>query len=138
MSSFFKTVCMILALIMSCFVVGDPEGFKTTVEQQVTTQTEQITVHMENRTGDIVYDPCIQSLEVCIDEEWISMGHIVEHLDISNSYNPLQELNQDFHLNNLGIYETLDKGEYRVVISFSLKEKNKFSDHISYAYFTII
>lgn len=137
MSKLIKFISVILALLMSYFVAGDPEGFEATVVNPVTTQTMQFEVHMVNKTGKKVHDPRITALEVCIDGEWTEIGRTKEYNDIAETWKPLTELTDTFHLNSMNIYEPLEKGEYRVVIDFAMDTKDGKLPCESYAYFTV-
>ena len=138
MQLFLKAISMLLALIMSYFIVGNPDGFQPHIVEKVTTETKQITILGENKTGNKIGDPRIVRIEQLIDEKWVFKGEPIDINSDYSTYNPLSTFKYTLQFTEIDAENnTLPVGEYRIVIAYNLITSKGNKDCFSYAYFTI-
>ncbi len=139
MSTLTKTISTLLAILMSVFFFGKPEGFKPSVTEPVTTETTKITVTAQNKTGLYVGNPRVQGVEKLVDGQWVEVGRYPFHTEEYTLYYPLGVFKETFSFKFIGMGETIDEGEYRVVVTFGIETRllRLKPDQTAYAYFTV-
>ena len=73
-TAIFSPVLVILSVILSFLVAGNPANFQPYVKENVTTETAKITVIAENKTLNNVGDPRVRSIEKLQEGEWVTAG----------------------------------------------------------------
>ncbi len=127
------------AVIMSLIVIGNPANFQAYVAEDITTETTKITVIAENKTFNNVGDPRVRSIEKLENGEWVTVGAYTEFTDDYSIYHPFATFKETVSFLGMGMGKTLPEGEYRVVIKFSLRNRqNSGKGELAYAYFTVI
>lgn len=138
MQSVIKFISILLALIMSYFIVGNPEGFQPYVVETVTTQTTQITIIGENKTRNKIGDPRVERIEKMVEKEWTLVGEPTDIDSDYSTYNPLSTYKHILCFEELSTgNKTLTEGEYRIVISYTLMTPKGNVEHIAYSCFTV-
>lgn len=132
----FGKVFTVISLVLSLLIVGNPDNFKTYVEGNVTTETTQITVIGENKTFNSIGNPRVRSIEQLQGDSWVTIGAYECFTEEYSTYHVFSTFKDTVNFNGMGMSDTLGKGEYRVVITFSL-ENRQGGDYTTYAYFTV-
>lgn len=140
MEKLIKYISIIIAIIMSYFIIGNAENFEVTVTNDVvTTETQTIVVTAENKTGNFIGDPKVMAVEKKIDGQWVEISGRPEDNAISTKYPPLSTYSEKIPL---WLYNIEGIGEYRARIHFDLYlpiyDKNDTEPHDVYAYFNVV
>lgn len=137
-TAIFSPVLVILSMILSFLVAGNPANFQPYVKENVTTETAKITVIAENKTLNNVGDPRVRSIEKLQEGEWVTAGAYDCFTDDYSVYHVFSTFKETIHFEGMNMGKTLPEGEYRVVITFCLEGKRSDSTmQTAYAYFTV-
>lgn len=137
MEKLIKYISIIIAIIMSYFIIGNAENFEVTVTNDaVTMETQSIEVIMENKTGSYVGGHQITGVQKKIDDEWVTVSDLYI-LEIYSKGPPLFTETRRIGLEAAGVDGV---GEYRVVVEYDMFERdNRHAKHYTtYAYFNVV
>ena len=126
-----------ISAILSLIIIGNPANFQPVVLENVTTETTQITIEAKNKTYNEIGDPRVLRIEKLENDEWVMAGAYEEFTDDYAMYSAFSTFKESVSFLGMGMDKTLPEGEYRVVISFSLKNRQGNNGHLAYAYFTV-
>ena len=126
-----------ISAILSLIIIGNPANFQPVVLENVTTETTQITVEAKNKTYNEIGDPRVLRIEKLEGDEWVIAGAYECFTDDYTTYSAFSTFKDSISFSGMNMTKTLPEGEYRVVISFSLKNRQGNNGHLAYAYFTV-
>ena len=122
--------------LLTLLIIGNPANFQPYVVEDVTTETTQITVIAENKTFNEIGDPRVIRIEKSENGEWVTAGAYEYFTEEYTTYSVFGTFKDTISFEGMGMGKTLPEGEYRVVISFTLRNRQSSSE-IAYAYFTV-
>ena len=124
--------------ILTLLIIGNPANFQPVVVEDVTTETTQITVEAKNKTFNEIGDPRVIRIEKLNGDEWVTAGEYEYFTEEYNVYSVFGTFKDTVSFEGMGMGKTIPEGEYRVVISFSLRNRqNAGKGELAYAYFTV-
>lgn len=126
-----------ISAFLSLIIIGNPANFQPYVVEKVTTETTGITVIAENKTLNEIGDPRVLRIEKLENDKWIIAGAYEEFTDDYTTYSVFSTFKDTISFSGMDMGETLPEGDYRVVISFSLSNREGNKGHLAYAYFTV-
>ena len=126
-----------ISAILSLLIIGNPANFQPVVLENVTTETTKITVVGENKTLNELGDPRVIRIDKLEGDEWVVAGAYECFTEEYTTYSVFSTFKDTISFEGMGMGKTLPEGEYRVVISFSLKNRQGNNGHLAYAYFTV-
>ncbi len=127
-----------LSAILSLIIIGNPANFQPVVLEPVTTETTQITVEAKNKTFNEIGDPRVMRIEKLENGEWVTAGAYEWFTEEYTTYSVFSTFKDKISFLGMGMSETLPEGEYRVVIKFSLRNRQSTAkSETAYAYFTV-
>ena len=126
-----------LSVILSFLITGNPANFQPYVKEKVTTETTKITVVAENKTFNNVGDPRVRSIEKLQDGQWVTVGAYTEFTDDFSTYHVFSTFKETVSFEGMNMSKTLHEGEYRVVVTFCLDNRDGNDWAKAYAYFTV-
>lgn len=136
-TAIFSPVLVILSVILSFLIAGNPANFQPYVKENVTTETAKITVIAENKTFNNVGDPRVRSIEKLQDGQWVTVGAYTEFTDDFSTYHVFSTFKETVSFEGMNMSKTLPEGEYRVVVTFCLDNRDGNDWAKAYAYFTV-
>lgn len=125
-----------ISAILSLIIIGNPANFQPYVVEDVTTETTKITVIAENRTYNEIGDPRVIRIEKLEGDEWVVAGAYEWFTDDYTTYSVFGTFKSTVSFEGMGMGKTLPEGEYRVVIPFTIRNRQS-SNEVAYAYFTV-
>ena len=127
-----------ISAILSLIIIGNPANFQPVVLENVTTETTQITVEAKNKTFNEIGNPRVVRIEKNINGEWKTAGEYESFTEEYTRYSVFGTFKDTVTFKGMGMSETLSEGEYRVVVTFSLRNRQSTAkSETAYAYFTI-
>lgn len=126
-----------ISSILTLLIIGNPANFQPVVLENVTTETTQITVEAKNKTFNEIGDPRVLRIEKLENDEWITAGAYECFTDDYTTYSVFSTFKATISFLGMNMTKTLPEGEYRVAISFSLRNRQGNNGHLAYAYFTV-
>ena len=125
-----------LSGLLTLLIIGNPANFQPVVLENVTTETTQITVEAKNKTFNEIGNPRVLRIEKLENDEWVTAGYYECFTEEYTTYSVFSTFKDTISFSGMNMTKTLPEGEYRVVISFSLRNRQS-SNHTAYAYFTV-
>lgn len=141
MKTVFRYILIIFSAMIALVTYGNPEGFQVSVTNPVTPDTEVIDFVGENKTGNFVGEPYVDTFEKKVGDEWVDVvgSYLITEAYSTYSPNGFYPWKKQILVSQSGID---GPGEYRAVIKFDLKQpfyaKTGWTHHTTYAYFTVI
>lgn len=126
-----------ISAILSLIIIGNPANFQPYVVEDVTTETTKITVIAENKTFNEIGDPRVIRIDKLENGEWVTVGAYDCFTDDYSTYSVFSTFKDTVSFMGMGMGKTLPEGEYRVVVSFSLNNRQGNKGEVAYAYFTV-
>lgn len=127
-----------ISAILSLIIIGNPANFQPVVLENVTTETTKITVVAENKTFNTIGDPRVIRIEKLENDKWVVAGAYDCFTDDYTTYSVFSTFKATVNFEGMGMGKTLPEGEYRVVIPFTLNNRqNSGKGEVAYAYFTV-
>ena len=127
-----------ISAILSLIIIGNPANFQPVVLENVTTETTQITVEAKNKTFNEIGNPRVVRIEKNINGEWETAGEYESFTEEYTRYSVFGTFKDTVTFKGMGMSETLPEGEYRVVVTFSLRNRQSTAEsETAYAYFTV-
>ena len=127
-----------ISAILSLIIIGNPANFQPVVLENVTTETTQITVEAKNKTFNEIGNPRVLRIEKLENGEWITAGEYEYFTEEYTRYSVFGTFKDTVTFKGMGMSETLSEGEYRVVVTFSLRNRQSTAkSETAYAYFTV-
>ncbi len=127
-----------ISAILSLLIIGNPANFQPYVVEDVTTETTKITVEAKNKTFNEIANPRVIRIEKLENGEWVIAGAYDYFTEEYTTYSVFGTFKDIVSFNGMGMGKTLPEGEYRVVITFSLRNRqNAGKSETAYAYFTV-
>ena len=124
--------------LLTILIIGNPANFQPVVLENVTTETTQITVEAKNKTFNEIGNPRVVRIEKNINGEWKTAGEYESFTEEYTRYSVFGTFKDTVTFKGMGMSETLSEGEYRVVVTFSLRNRQSTAkSETAYAYFTI-
>lgn len=125
-----------ISAILSLIIIGNPANFQPVVLENVTTETTRITVEAKNKTYNEIGDPRVIRIDKLEDGEWVQAGAYECFTEEYTTYSVFSTFKATVTFEGMGMGKTLPEGEYRVVIPFTLCNRQS-SNEVAYAYFTV-
>lgn len=125
-----------ISAILSLIIIGNPTNFQPYVVEDVTTETTKITVIGENKTLNELGDPRVIRIDKLEGDKWVVAGAYECFTDDYTTYSVFSTFKATVNFEGMGMSKTLPEGEYRVVIPFTLQNRQS-SNEVAYAYFTV-
>lgn len=125
-----------ISAILSLIIIGNPANFQPYVVEDVTTETTKITVIAENRTFNEIGDPRVIRIDKLEGDKWVVAGAYEWFTDDYTTYSVFGTFKSTVSFEGMGMGKTLTEGEYRVVIPFTIRNRQS-SNEVAYAYFTV-
>ena len=122
--------------ILTLLIIGNPANFQPYVVEDVTTETTQITVIAENKTFNEIGDPRVIRIDKLEDGQWVLAGAYDCFTEEYTTYSVFATFKDTISFSGMGMGKTLPEGEYRVVIPYTLRNRQSSSE-VAYAYFTV-
>lgn len=122
--------------LLTLLIIGNPANFQAYVVEDVTTETTQITVIAENKTFNEIGDPRVTRIEKLENDEWVMVGYYEWFTEEYTTYSVFGTFKDTISFEGMNMGKTLPEGEYRVVIPFTLRNRQS-SNEVAYAYFTV-
>ena len=135
--SLFNYIMWGISGILTLLIIGNPANFQPVVLENVTTETTQITVEAKNKTYNEIGDPRVLRIEKLENDEWITVGYYEDFTEEYTRYSAFSTFKATVRFEGMGMEKTLTEGEYRVLVSFSLLNRQGNNGHLAYAYFTV-
>ena len=127
-----------ISAILSLIIIGNPANFQPVVLENVTTETTQITVEAKNKTFNEIGNPRVVRIEKNINGEWETVGEYESFTEEYTRYSVFGTFKDSVTFKGMGMGKTLPEGEYRVVVTFSLRNRQSTAkSETAYAYFTV-
>ena len=127
-----------ISAFLSLIIIGNPANFQPIVLENVTTETTKITVVVENKTFNTIGDPRVIRIEKLENEHWVVAGAYDCFTDDYSTYSVFSTFKSTVSFEGMNMGKTIPQGEYRVVISFTLNNRqNSGKGELAYAYFTV-
>lgn len=124
--------------LLTILIIGNPANFQPVVLENVTTETTQITVEAKNKTFNEIGNPRVLRIEKLENGEWITAGEYEYFTEEYTRYSVFGTFKDTVTFKGMGMSETLSEGEYRVVVTFSLRNRQSTAkSETAYAYFTV-
>ena len=124
--------------LLTLLIIGNPANFQPVVLENVTTETTKITVEAKNKTFNEIGDPRVLRIEKLDGDEWVIAGAYEWFTEEYTTYSVFSTFKDTISFEGMGMGKTLPEGEYRVVIKFSLRNRqNTAKSELAYAYFTV-
>ncbi len=124
--------------LLTILIIGNPANFQPVVLENVTTETTQITIEAENKTFNEIGNPRVLRIEKLENGEWITAGEYEHFTEEYTRYSVFGTFKDTVTFKGMGMSETLPEGEYRVVVTFSLRNRQSTAEsETAYAYFTV-
>ncbi len=138
MKALFTKITVLFAIILSLFISGEPYNVAATVNGEVTSESQVISVTVKNDTGKTInlVAPVVKSVEKEVDGIWETVGFAWLMEDGSRVCYPTQEVTTKISLSSYDI-SSLSAGEYRLSIPYSVKTKEETIHTYAYAYFNV-
>lgn len=127
-----------ISAILSLIIIGNPANFQPYVVENVTTETTKITVIGENKTLNELGDPRVIRIDKLEGDKWLVAGAYECFTDDYTKYSVFSTFKATVNFEGMGMGKTLSEGEYRVVVTFSLRNRQSTAkSETAYAYFTV-
>lgn len=138
MKTLFTKITVLFAIILSLFISGEPYNVVATVNGEVSSESQVISVTVKNDTGKIVNlsAPVVKSVEKEVNGTWETIGFVWIMEDGSRVCYPTQEITKEISLSSYDI-SLLSEGEYRLSIPYSVKTNEETIHTCAYAYFYV-
>ncbi len=127
-----------ISALLSLIIIGNPANFQPYVVEDVTTETTKITVIAENKTFNTIGDPRVIRIDKLENNEWVVAGAYDCFTEEYTTYSVFSTFKSTISFEGMNMGKTLHEGEYRVVIPFTLQNRqNSGKGEVAYAYFTV-
>lgn len=124
--------------LLTILIIGNPANFQPVVLEKVTTETTKITIEAKNKTFNEIGDPRVLRIEKLENGEWVTVGAYKDFTEEYNRYSVFSTFKSTVNFEGMDMGKTLPEGEYRVVIKFSLRNRQSSAkNETAYAYFTV-